>query len=625
MFKKTRFWIPAVSVAVLLVIAGCRAAEPTAVPTTAPAVATTAPAVATTAPAVATTAPAVATTAPVELAAYVAPDRPSGVLDWAPQAIKDVLSEYPNRMWWYTDIPKPTTQPKYGGTLRRGGPWATGSAGVAHWDVRTSGQPAGRGSSICYGRLLTFQQDWLAESRTTPFPQKDAADSWKVLEDGLTWEFKLNPEVYFHDIAPVNGRRVTAEDLKFNIEFFRDESAYSGSFQIITDVEVVDATTLHVKTSETYAFLPNLLAGAGIQMFAPEMLDEPGGTKTWCIGWGPFKLVEYEPNGNWTVERHNKYHLFGHTGMRLPYVDRVEMLSFGDAATTYAAMQTNRTHLMTASSLGDLRTILNSNSNINGEIMPMSPGAHSGIALNMTKAPLNDVRVRRALTMGMDLQPIIDTVFQGSAMMAQQIPLDAIGWDTGPPIALRGPYQQFDPVKGKELLAEAGYPEGLKLTWTVSATSGPDLGMWETIIFQWEKNLGVEVVLDVNEYVQWFKKAVDKDFEDLINTASTSNTDWDSYIYAKMYSKSPGNYNWIDDPEVDRLVQEFRTTLDLEEQRRIAKTLFEMEDNNVYRINLVEPYWYTLWSADIENGSSGLYTWITSWVSRGKESIWFKN
>ena len=610
MHKKMRFWLPVMSVAVLLVIAGCRSAEPTAVPTTAPAVATTAPAVATTAPA-------------VTEVVYKAPKAPANKLEWVPKTITDILDKYEGRLWWYTELPKPTSEPKYGGTLSRAGS-STGSAGIAHWDTTQTNQAAGAGSSMCYGRLLTFKQDRFAQ-RVTPFPEPDAAESWRILDDQLTWEFKLNPEVYWHDTAPVNGRRVTAEDIKFNIELFRDNSIYSGTFEMIENVEIIDPTTIHVKTSEPYSFLPNLLAGAAVQLQAPEKRAEEGGSKTWCIGWGPFKLVEYEPNGNWSLVKHDKYHLFGHTGMQLPYLDRVDVNNLSDAASVYAAMTTGKIMLMTANSVGDIKTIFDKNPRITGQIMPMAPCCHPYVSMNMTKAPFDDVRVRRALSMAMDRQAMVDTAYQGGATISEQIPMDALGWDTAPPIELRGPYVQYNPEAAKKLLAEAGFPNGFETEIIVRQMAGDQQATFDMMVFQWEKNLNVKAKFNVMESTASRKKWFDRTYPAMIIGQGTPATDWDSYTYGFMYSGSRSNYAMINHPEVDQIVTQARSTFDVEKQRELYTRLFEISEDQIFRLNMATRYWFTLYGEDVENASSGLYTWVTSYVSRGAESIWFKN
>ena len=633
MFRKMRFWLPAVSVVVLLVIAGCRAAEPTAVPTTAPAVATTAPAaVATTAPgAVATTAPAaVATTAPAAVATTApvmmkeltpSQHEPASVLAWVPKVLTDIIDDFPGRMRWYGDLPLPTTQPKYGGRIVRSGSYGYGG-GITHWDVSKSTQATGAGATMCFGRILTFHQDRFSK-RQSIIPENDAADSWKQV-DSVTWEFNLNPEVYWHDTAPADGRRVTAEDIKWNIEYLRDKSIYAGSFDLINDVEIVDPATIRIHLDGPYAYLLELLASAGHSFLLPELEDVPGGWANWCIGFGPFKLVEYEPSGPWSLDSHPKYHHFGHTGMRIPYVDGVDIVNLSDTAAGYAAMTTGRIHLMTYSAIGDLRRALQANPNIEGQFMPMSPGAQYHFAWNLTKAPFDDVRVRRAISMCIDRQAIIDTVYEGSAQTSGQIPFDAVGWNTFPPNNLRGKYLQYNPTAAKKLLAEAGYPNGFETEVDMSPTGPANMMQVETAVFQMNKSCGIDAKINLMQYVERQQRLIERTYPAMSYGFYTPSTNWDSYTYGYMNSKSATNNFMINDPGVDKITEAARLTTDKAEQIRLYKELWDLEEENLYRLNLTTPYFYTTYHNFLDNVASGTYTWITSWYSMGKSRIWFK-
>jgi peptide/nickel transport system substrate-binding protein len=469
---------------------------------------------------------------------------------------------------------------------------------------------------------LTFHQDRFSK-RQSIIPENDAADSWSQISPTV-WEFKLNPEVYWHDTPPANGRRVTAEDIKWNIEGLRDKSMYAGSFDIITNVEIVDSATIRIHLSGNYAFLLELLASAGHSFILPEMEDVDGGWANWCYGFGPFKLVEYEAGGPWSLDKHEKYHHFGHTGLRIPYVDGVDVVNLSDTSAGYAAMTTGRIHLMTYSAIGDLRRALQASETIEGQFMPMSPGAQYHLAINLTKAPWDDVRVRRALSMCIDRQAIIDTVYEGSAQTSGQIPFDAVGWNTFPPNNLRGKYLQLNPEAAKQLLTEAGYPDGFETVVAMSPTGPANMNQLETAVYQMKKNCNIEAKIDLMQFVERQKELIDRTYESLSYGFYTPSTNWDSYTYGYMHSKSKTNNFMINDPEIDKLTEAARLTTDREAQIAMYKQVFDLEDENIYRLNLTTPYFYTTYHNFLDNVASGTYTWITSWYSMGKSRIWFK-
>ncbi|MBI4298744.1 MAG: ABC transporter substrate-binding protein [Chloroflexi bacterium] len=619
MHKRSLLWVPVLLLfAASLAVAGCRAAQPTATPVPPTPTKAPAPTVAPVAPTVApapTRAPA-ATVAPAPTAAP-APTTVLSATQRLPKEMQSLLTKYP-QMKWMTDVPLPTTQPKYGGTFVKGS-----TSTLLNWDVRLSAGAGGSGSGVCYGGLLRGVNDKFG-GNTTPIPQPDAAESWKRLDD-LTWEFKLNPNVYWHDRPPVNGRKVTAEDLKFNIEKYRELSIYSGSFKIISEVTVKDPTTLVVKTSEPFAHLLALLGGTGIQFTAPEMEKEAGGIKTWCIGYGPFKLVEYQSNGGFVAERHPKYHIKGHTGLQLPYFDKVESARVSDGAAVYAAMITGKTSYTNfTSGPGEVEKFVKDCPTCPG-IMHLLTGAGQHAAMRTDKPPYNDVRVRRAISMGLDRNAINATAYNGGAYLNQQVPVDAMGWDVPATLESRSKYYQFNPTEAKRLLAEAGYPNGFKGTLNIaSSASGGQLVQMEMMAFQWKANIGVDIALRPLETAAHAKEYTERTYEHMSWFVTIPGTSWDFSTYATMYSKSPNNFYFINDPEVDRLATLQRTTFDPAKQREAYQKLFQLGEENVYRLEAMLPFIYTFTQPNIENVMPTFYAYVFSFASRSLESGWFK-
>ncbi|MBI4299311.1 MAG: ABC transporter substrate-binding protein [Chloroflexi bacterium] len=615
MHKRKLFWIPILFLFVAsLTVVGCRAAAPTATPV--PPTPTKAPAV------VPTIAPA-PTVVPAPTVAPTATVAPLIKYELSKET-QSLLVKYP-QLEWFGDLKRPTTQPRYGGIFRRAG---TSGSNMPHWDPRISSASALSGSSSCYGGLLRQVADKYG-GRTTPIPSPDAAESWKRLDD-LTWEFKLNPNVFWHDRPPVNGRRVTAEDLKWNIEQYRENSIYSGSLKIISEVTIKDPQTLVIKTSEPYAHLLAVLSGTGLQFTAPEMEKEPGGPKTWCVGFGPFAVKQYQPGTEWSAERHPKYHYKDpRTGQQLPYFDGVAAPGFSDPAAVFAGFITGKTSVLLnfGRGVGELDSALKACPTCSAIISP-NTGFDWHIAMRLDKAPFNDARVRRALSMGIDRQAILDTVFKGGVgYVSTQIPQDALGWDNTPSLEQRGKYLQFNLTEAKRLLAEAGYPNGFKATMDMNATtSGAQLSEIETVQFQWRQNLNVDVAFNPLEYTAYYASYVQRKYNAMtLMGVVTPSTNWDSSSYSIMYSKSPTNFYFIDDPEVDRWATAQRATSDIVKQREAYKRLFDLDEENIYRLNLITAFTFHIVAPNAENVSPTLYTFVYSWGARNLDLGWFKN
>ncbi|MBI4298247.1 MAG: ABC transporter substrate-binding protein [Chloroflexi bacterium] len=603
-----------------LTIAGCRAAAPTATPVPPTPTKAAAPTVA---PAPApTTAPAPAVTrAPAPTAAPTATSVPVAQLK-LPKIVSDLIARYPG-IYYYTELPLPATQPRYGGTytISAISPDAS-SIGTPHWDFRAGGVFTSGNGGACYAGLLRTSTDRF-HNRVTHEVLPDAAESWKRLDD-LTWEFKLNPNVFWHDIAPVNGRRVTAEDVKFGIEDLRDNSVFAGTFKIISEVIIKDPTTIVLKTSQPYAHLLTVFADASHRFVAPEVAKQPNGAKPWCVGFGPFKLVEFQPNGPWAAVRHPKYHIKGHTGLQLPYLDRVEQVGIGDAAAAIAALAVGKIHSTTVYDYKQAAVIMERCPKCGGMAVPNVPANNRRFTMRLDKEPFSDVRVRRAISMGMDRQAIIDTAFYGAAFVSQQIPIDAMGLSVPPLPNERGKYLQFNPTEAKRLLAEAGYPNGFDTVMDISASfRGQELSALEIAQFQLKSNLNINVKFNPLEGLAFNKALSGKSYQAMINdSAFSATTSWDAIVFSRMHSKSATNFYFINDPEMDKWAEISRTSFDPAKQREAFKKLFDLEEENIYRINTVMQYVVQMWNPSVENLSGSLYGFINNFISRTWESVW---
>jgi len=166
--------------------------------------------------------------------------------------------------------------------------------------------------------------------------EADLAESWQQTSD-TTYVFKLKKGVRFHGKPPVNGRELTAEDVRYTFErILTDKGSVNVSmYRAIARVEVVDRHTVRFVLKEPFAWfldmLANPMAGA---IIARECVEKFGDLKKpeAVIGTGPFMLDSYRPNTSITLVRNPNYFVAG-----LPYIDRVEMQVDEDNASRMAA------------------------------------------------------------------------------------------------------------------------------------------------------------------------------------------------------------------------------------------------------------------------------------------------
>ena len=343
--------------------------------------------------------------------------------------------------------------PKRGGLLTRASAWdppvldprLTNSVGLFQIATLTS------------NRLLRYPFTDEAKSNSDLTLKGDLAETWEGSADSKTWTFKLRQGVKWHNVPPVNGRELVAEDVKYCYDGYAKEGVQSFTFQEIAGMETLDKYTIriHLKTPNT--MFPQNVAEAVTVIFPREVLEEDGDLKKRLVGTGPFILKEYDRKVKAVLVRNPDYFDKGY-----PYLNEYRILSTPDAATRLAAFRTGQSDILGLQSLADVATVRKTNPTaVVQEVTTVL--APFGLTLRQDKPPFNDVRVRRALSMAIDRQKQVDTLFEGHAILGWGIPYFYFQ-DELPTAADLGPYWRYRPDEAKKLLAEAGYPNGFKTT-----------------------------------------------------------------------------------------------------------------------------------------------------------------
>ena len=290
------------------------------------------------------------------------------------------------------------------------------------------------------------------------------AESWKVI-DPTTWEFKLRRNVRFHDGTPF-----TADDVIFSFERAPNVEGSPSSFGIYArgkQFVKVDDHTLHVKTKEPYPLMPNDVS----QVFIVSRKHGQG-AKTpdynsgkAAIGTGPFRFVEYTPGNRIVVQRNEQY--WGEK----PVWQRVVFRGIKSDPSRVAALLAGDVDLIDQVPTADLERLKKDPKVTIAQVV-----SNRIIYLHMDhfrddspfvqgkdgkpiKNPLRDVRVRRAISMAIDRDAIVKRVMEGDAIKAGQLlPEGFFG------VSKKLKPVDYDPNGAKKLLAEAGLPNGFRLT-----------------------------------------------------------------------------------------------------------------------------------------------------------------
>ncbi len=345
-------------------------------------------------------------------------------------------------------------------------------------------------------------------------PEPSLAVSWKAIDD-KTWEFKLRPGVTFQDGTPF-----TADDVAFTYaripQLLNSPSSFNFAVKPITSVEIVDSMTIRLHSAVSLPLLPYNLSNVRI---ISRKHGENAGTPDYntmkaAIGTGPFRLVDVAVGDHATFERNESW------WDTKPAWAKVNYRSIPNDASRNAALQSGDVDIIDAVPTRDVADL---SKNPKLEIASMAGqrliylGVDSGRAQSpfvtdhdgkpLAKNPLQDVRVRRALSLAINRAGIKDRIMDGfSAPTGQLMPVGASGYEPSlPPDA-------YDPEQAKTLLADVGYKDGFGIT-----LHGPnnryvnDSKIAEAIAQMWTR-IGIKTTVDTMPSATFFSRAVKAEF-----------------------------------------------------------------------------------------------------------------
>ncbi|MBT9148147.1 MAG: Glutathione-binding protein GsiB [Syntrophomonadaceae bacterium] len=388
------------------------------------------------------------------------------------------------------------------------------------------------------------------------------ATSWEVAEDGVTWTFFLRRGVKFHDGTPFN-----AEAVKLNFEavaFAVPPLPRTRMFAVfMQEVRVVDEYTVQIITKKPFAPMLANMAHPAAAIMSPTAREKLGADIAIApVGTGPFKFVEWIPGDRVVLERNEAY--WG----ELPKIERLIFKPVKEAASRIMMLEAGEAHLITGVTPHDVPR-LKQDPEITVIAIPTTRSMY--FAINHLRWPWTDLRVRQAINYAVDKETIIERVLLGfGAPLTSHLPHLMEGH-----VAV-GPYP-YNPERARELLREAGVPEGTKINlWTPHGRYVMDKEITEAVAGYLEA-VGFEVVLTVWEWAAYLAatrtpaEETDRDLFYFGWAAGTVEPDWQTrpLFTTAMWPPAGWNRGFYSNPRVDELVYKAMGTINREEFNEI--------------------------------------------------------
>lgn len=324
-----------------------------------------------------------------------------------------------------------------------------------------------------YDNLVRYGED----ANHNPIHYPNLAEAWELSADALRYTFHLRRGVTFS-----HGTPFTAQDVAYTIQRILDPALVSplaSNLLTLAKVEVVDDYTVIFHLTQPDVALPAVLALSGMGMVphdrtSQQLATEPAGT-------GPFTLRVRTPGERIVLQRNEHY-----WDPKLPYVNEVQFLLMPEPSARAAALSGDTVDLLPNTSNSVMLALAN---DPNVTLLESFTG-HILFTMRSDHKPFDDVRVRQAFKHAIDRPALLQAILQGKGVVGNDQPIAPVNpfWANTPALA-------YDVEKAKQLLAAAGYTNGLTVTLTV-AEIGPNVVEMAVVLQEMVKAAGITLTLD---------------------------------------------------------------------------------------------------------------------------------
>lgn len=454
------------------------------------------------------------------------------------------------------------------------------------------------------------------------------ATAWTTSEDGLSWDFTLDPKAKFSD-----GTAVDAAAIKANIEHLQNPGTGSSTgylaVQQIAEVEVVSPDVARFHLTRPDAALLESLAQPWVAIQSPAGIDR--GTEANClapIGSGPFVVTDWTKQDRIVLDRNPDY-ATPPTGFEVASADAPKQLIWRfipDATARFAALQSGEVDIID-NPLPEQITTAESDAQL-AHLDAPRPGASNRLELNTAQAPFDDKLVREAFIAAADVNPGIETLFEGTTERSYSA-LSSVE-----PLGLQSPdAYKTDPERANELLDEAGWGEknadgirvkdGKPLTVRFPVTGAQSTQTEQALFEQIQasaREVGFDVQITLLDLGAWYGALGAHEYELVSAPYTKIGPDVLRFLYhsdATVPAPSGyfANHSMIANPELDKLLDAIGSEQDPEARAAAAKAAQQFIADEQIILPIYDQQNHFLYRADLQNFAA-LPTVSTPWLGQ---------
>ena len=398
------------------------------------------------------------------------------------------------------------------------------------------------------------------------------AKNWKITNDGLTYEFNLRNDVFFHDhekFTNGKGRKVVAQDFVYSLNRLIDSTVastggwlFNGKVAKENPFEATNDTTFIIHLQNPFKPMLGLLTLQYCSVVPKEIVDFYGKDfRSNPVGTGPFKLVRWEENNVLVLKKNDNYFETDAQGNKLPYLDGVRISFIADRGAEFLEFSQGKIDFMTGLDISYKDKLLTTTgelqpewkSKINFEKMPFLNTEYLGISMAKQDCEaLKNKKVRQAINYAIDRKKMISYLRNGVGVAAENgmIPNGLPCFDAN----VKG--YTYDVEKAKKLLIEAGYPNGKGIS-EIKIYSNPTYSDLITNIANELASIGIVCKIE-NTPATFLREAMRKNEVGFFRASWIGDyPDGENYL-ALFYSKNgaPPNYTYFKNTQYDKIYEQ---------------------------------------------------------------------
>ncbi|UCD08304.1 MAG: ABC transporter substrate-binding protein [Dehalococcoidales bacterium] len=459
------------------------------------------------------------------------------------------------------------------------------------------------------------------------------AESWEMPDD-TTLLYHIRPGVHWWDKAPANGRELTADDIAWNImRHFTEEKAYLYNSYVAqgkapTAAVAIDDYTVEVTVPAAWQGLMATVVGDFVWHICPDAMGPDGYLADYMdfIGTGPFMISEYTPASFLVFEKNPNYWQTDplNAGNKLPYPDTLKELIIADKSTQLAAFRTAQVDMMSFGlTWEDVELLESQNPKLMTKANPASSISMIWPRLDNENLPFDDINVRYAMNLAVNQQEVLEDYYGGHAdMLGWPYPNLKVFSPVYTPLEEQSQIVQdlfgYDPERAKQLLAEAGYPNGFQFEVTCSSAHSDYLAIYKEYLAE----VGIDMTLANLEGSVYFSMWLGGTYEEAIYANDYVGN---AYRMMCMTEGSVWNYSRFKHQRTEDAVQKVSQAVGKDDDivARELKAIAPWELEQAVPIYMPSPHAFVMWWPWLQNfyGATGgggysnldeylMYIWI---------------